>query len=137
LSVRDVEPHADTSLTYLHGPRGLVSRIGKPLYVVDGMDIGVVHTHVSRLTLSQQEPEEREECQHLSKVSIMNTLLSVNAYVALDQVQDLYACQTTIDLQYTDLHRNDHPFQVCPPLAYLGSIMSIVYTSTSRYLDTK
>lgn len=112
MSVRDVESHADNSLGILRVPLGLVSRIGKLPYVVDGMDTGVVRTDVSRQAPSRQELEEREECRHLSKVRVMYITVTNGTHVALDQVRDSPACQTTNEAPCTDPHKNDHPLQV-------------------------
>lgn len=113
--------HVDTFLKILHESWDLVSRVERLLGIGDGMDIVAVHAHVSKLAPFQQELEEREEVQYLSKVSYIRKVVAMNTYVALDQTQDLHACRTTTTkVQRRGLHKTVRLPQLCPPWKYLA-----------------
>jgi hypothetical protein len=97
----------------LRGPWGVVSHIGMLLGVVDGTDIEVAHTHVSRLAPFQQRLEGHEGYWHLFEVSAVDCISLLATYVAPDQTRDFCARQTTNDAQHKGRHRTGCLFPIC------------------------
>jgi hypothetical protein len=102
----------------LHGLLGPVFYTEKPLCVDDGTDTGAARIHVSKSAPLQQELAGREECQHLCKVSVLNTKFAINTYVVLGRVLSPLTRHATNKAQCMDRHRIDHLLQVYPPWGY-------------------